>query len=203
MQRRQTATEVCSWEWRSSLLGDLLSGCLISQINELKVCKRGSVFWKAAIWFLHLMQLYQASASRNWWAIWPRFWKQGIEVLSHLTALTGTLNSDDWLFMAKMSGLISLAKSLLMLMCLVPQLWWTSFCEKPHTAQTQRKYATSLEGVSIPDSLPKGAHQSHTTSESSRRTCGKILILFIGGTMNILISPDLKGTNLFPLHDVL
>lgn len=133
MQRRQTATEVCSWEWGSSLLGDLLSGCLISQINELKVCKRGSVCWKAAIWFLHLMQLYQASASRNWWAIWPRFWKQGIEVLSHLTALMGTLNSDDWLCMAKMSGLTSLAKSLLMLMCLVPQLWWTSFCKKQDT----------------------------------------------------------------------
>lgn len=104
--------------------------CPVSQINELKVCKRDSVCWKASIWFLCLMQLYQASTSRNWWGLWPRFCKQGIEALTHLSVLTGTLNSDDWLCKAKVTGLTSLAKSLLMLMCLVPGLWWASFCKR-------------------------------------------------------------------------
>lgn len=117
--------------------------CPASQINELKVCKRDSVCWKASIWFLCLMQLYQASTSRNWWGLWPRFCKQGIEALTHLSVLMGTLNSDDWLCKTKVTGLTSLAKSLLMLMCLVPGLRWASFrkrrallqLEKPRAAQ--------------------------------------------------------------------
>lgn len=76
------------------------------------------------------MQLYQASTSRNWWGLWPRFCKQGTEALTHLSVLTGTLNSDDWLCKAKVTGLTSLAKSLLMSMCLVPGLWWASFCKR-------------------------------------------------------------------------